>query len=81
MGDLFDDQYFVISSTYFLRLKFVLITFPEFSYIKCTVIILMFYAMSSVGEWLGCSLAVLEVDGSSLLTASQRCDGLNYPYA
>ena len=36
---------------------------------------------SSVGGWLGCSLAVLEVDGSSLLTASQRCVGLNSLYA
>ena len=36
---------------------------------------------NSVGEWLGCSCAVLGVDGSSLLTASQRCDGLNSPYA
>ena len=36
---------------------------------------------SSVCEWLGHSLAVLRVDGSSLLTASQRCDGLNSPYA
>ncbi len=35
----------------------------------------------SVGEWLGQSLAVLGVDGSSLTTASQRCDGLNSPYA
>ena len=31
---------------------------------------------SSVGEWLGYSLAVLGVDGSNLLTASQICDGL-----
>ena len=31
---------------------------------------------SSVGEWFGRSLAVLGVDGSSLLTAKQRCDGL-----
>ena len=36
---------------------------------------------SSVGEWLGRSLAVLGVDGSSLLTESQRCDDLNFPYA
>ncbi len=35
---------------------------------------------SSVGEWLGHSLAVRGVDGSSLLTASQRCDGLNSLY-
>ena len=34
----------------------------------------------SVSEWLGHSLAVLGVDGSSLLAASQRCDGLNSPY-
>ncbi len=36
---------------------------------------------SSVGEWLGHSIAVMVLDGSSLLTASQRCDGLNSPYA
>ena len=36
---------------------------------------------SSVDDWLGRSLAVLEVDGLSLLTASQSCDGLNSPYA
>ena len=35
---------------------------------------------SAVIEWLKQSLAVLGVDGSSLLTASQRCDGLNSPY-
>ncbi len=29
-----------------------------------------------VSEWLGHSFAVLGVDGSSLLTASQRCNGL-----
>ena len=33
----------------------------------------------SVDEWLGHSLADLGVDGSSLLTALQRCDGLNSP--
>ena len=33
------------------------------------------------GEWLGYSLEALGVDGSSLLTASQRCDGLNSSYA
>ena len=35
----------------------------------------------SVGEWLGFSLALLGVDGSSLLIASQRYNGLNSPYA
>ncbi len=39
------------------------------------------YKGSSVGEWLGHSLAVLGLDGSSLLTASQRYDGLNSSYA
>ena len=34
-----------------------------------------------MGEWLGHSLAVLGVDGSSLLTASQKYDGLNSTYA
>ena len=34
---------------------------------------------SSVGEWLGRLLAVLGVDGSSILSASQRCDGWNSP--
>ncbi len=33
---------------------------------------------SSVGEWLGLSLVVLGVDGSSLLTELQRCDDLNF---
>ena len=33
----------------------------------------------SVGEWLGRSLAVLGVDGSSHLTASQKLDVLNFP--
>ncbi len=32
-----------------------------------------------MGEWLGCSLAVLGEDGLSLLTSLQRCDGLNSP--
>ncbi len=36
---------------------------------------------SSVGEWLGHSLAVLGVDDSSLLKASQEYDCLNSPYA
>ncbi len=36
---------------------------------------------SSVGKWLGCSLAVLGVVGSSLHTTSQRYDGMNSPYA
>ncbi len=36
---------------------------------------------SSLGEWLGHALAVVGVEGSSLLTASQRCDGLNSPNA
>ena len=31
-------------------------------------------------EWLGCLLAVLGVDGSILLTPSQRCDGWNSSY-
>ncbi len=43
--------------------------------------IFMIKSMSSVGEWLGHLLAFLGVDGSSLLTASQRCDGFNSPYA
>ena len=34
-----------------------------------------------MGEWLGRLLAVLSVDGSSLLTASQISDGLNFSYA
>ncbi len=43
---------------------------------------LLFLApVSSVGEWLGRSLVTLGVDGSSLLTASLRCDDLNSPYA
>ena len=28
-----------------------------------------------MGEWLGCLLAVLGVDGSSFVKASQRCEG------
>ena len=32
-----------------------------------------------MGEWLGRSLAVLGIDGSSLVTASQRFYGLNFP--
>ena len=43
--------------------------------------LLTIHSGSLVGEWLGRSLAVLRVDGSSLLTASQRCDSLNSPYA
>ncbi len=36
---------------------------------------------SSVGEWLGRMYAVLGVDGSSILTATQRCEGLSSPFA
>ncbi len=39
------------------------------------------YFRGSEGEWLEHSLAVLGVDGSSPLTASQRYDGFNSPYA
>ncbi len=52
------------------RKYFLVISFYYFNYIG-----------SSVGEWLRYSLAVLGVYGSSLLTASQICDGLNSPYA
>ena len=45
------------------------------------IVDILYISGSSVGEWLGHSLAVLGVDGSSLLTALQRCDGLNSPYA
>ncbi len=34
---------------------------------------------SSLDEWLGCSFKVLAIDGSNLLTASQRCDDLTTP--
>ena len=52
------------------RKYFLVISFYYFNYIG-----------SSVGEWLRYSLAVLGVDGLSLLTVSQICDGLNSPYA
>ncbi len=36
------------------------------------------HSFNSLGEWLGCSLTVVGVDGSSLVTAPQRCDGFNF---
>ena len=42
---------------------------------------IFYFRGSSVGECLERLIAVLGVDDSSLLTASQRCDELNSPYA
>ncbi len=50
---------------------------------KCQTIYLFVQVIiilkSLVGEWLERFLAFLGVDGSNLLSASLRCDGLNYP--
>ncbi len=43
--------------------------------------ILKFDKDKGVGEWLKRSHAVLGVDGSSLLTATHRCDVMNSLYA
>ncbi len=58
--------------------KYISPLFPKMPILSATIVRSIW---SSVGEWLGYSLLVLGVDGSSLLTASQRCDDLNSSYA
>ena len=50
--------------------------FNSFKIIIKFILLCTFVKKSSAGEWLSRSLADMGVHGSSLLTASQRCDSL-----
>ena len=70
-----------LESSKYIYEAYSLYIFERYKIYHVHIYLFFKYQMSSVGEWLRHSLAVLGIDGLSLLTASQRCDGLNSPYA